>query len=137
MFWQVFLPLPVVGIGLLVAILVDRVRHEGAIKGVILLPMAISFVAAGVIWRFMYDLDPKVGTLNAAVTAAGGDPVAWLVAQRWNNFLIIVGVWMLTGFAMVILSAAAAFISMIVPIIVFISLQRYIVRGITGGAVKG
>ena len=111
-FWVVFLPALVVGIGLLVAILIDRVRYENVVKSIIFLPMAISFVAAGVVWRFMYDLDPKVGTLNAAVTAAGGDPIAWLVAQPWNNFfLIIVGVWMLTGFAMVILSAGLKGIS--------------------------
>ena len=111
-FWVIFLPLLVVGIGLLVAVLVDRVRYEGVVKSIIFLPLAISFVAAGVIWRFMYDLDPKVGTMNAAVTAVGGDPVAWLVAQPWNNFfLIIVGVWMLTGFAMVILSSGLKGIS--------------------------
>jgi alpha-glucoside transport system permease protein len=111
-FWVILLPLLVVGIGLLVAILVDRVRYEGIVKSVVFLPLAISFVAAGVIWRFMYELDPDVGTMNAVVTALGGDPVAWLVAQPWNNFwLIIVGVWLLTGFAMVILSAGLKGIS--------------------------
>lgn len=105
--WVVLLPLLVVGLGLLVAVLVDRVRYESTVKSVVFLPLAISFVAAAVIWRFMYELDPNVGTLNAIVTAAGGDPVAWLIEQPWNNFfLIIVGVWLLTGFAMVILSAA-------------------------------
>ena len=79
---------------------------------VIFLPLAISFVAAGVIWRFMYELDPKIGTLNAIVTAAGQQPHAWLVEQPQNNlFLIIVGVWLLTGFAMVILSAGLKGIS--------------------------
>jgi alpha-glucoside transport system permease protein len=111
-FWVVLLPLFVVGIGLLVAILVDRVRYESTVKSVVFLPMAISFVAAGVIWRFMYELDPNVGTLNAIVTAAGGDPVAWLVVEPWNNLmLILVGVWLLTGFAMVILSAGLKGIS--------------------------
>jgi alpha-glucoside transport system permease protein len=96
----------------LVAILVDRVRFEGAAKSVIFLPLAISFVAAGVIWRFMYDLDPDIGTLNAVVTGVGGEPRAWLVEQPQNNlFLIIVGVWLLTGFAMVILSAGLKGIS--------------------------
>ncbi|MFL5779287.1 MAG: carbohydrate ABC transporter permease [Chloroflexota bacterium] len=111
-FWVVFLPLLVVGLGLLVAVLVDRVRYESTIKSIVFLPLAISFVAASVIWRFMYELDPKVGTLNAIVTGVGGDPVAWLIAQPWNNFfLIIVGVWLLTGFAMVILSAGLKGIS--------------------------
>ena len=110
--WVIFLPLLVVGLGLLVAVLVDRVKFEGLAKTVIFLPLAISFVAAGVIWRFMYELDPKIGTLNAIVTAAGQQPHAWLVEQPQNNlFLIIVGVWLLTGFAMVILSAGLKGIS--------------------------
>lgn len=110
--WVVLLPTFVVGLGLLVAVLVDRVRYESTVKTVIFLPLAISFVAASVIWRFMYELDPNVGTMNAVVTKLGFDPVAWLLVQPWNNlFLIIVGVWLLTGFAMVILSAGLKGIS--------------------------
>jgi len=110
--WVILLPLLVVGLGLLVAVLVDRVRYESTVKSIIFLPLAISFVAAAVIWRFMYELDPNIGTMNAIVTAAGGDPVAWLIEQPWNNlFLILVGVWLLTGFAMVILSAGLKGIS--------------------------
>jgi alpha-glucoside transport system permease protein len=74
--------------------------------------MAISFVAAGTIWKFLYDLDPNVGTFNAVVTKLGADPIAYTVVQPWNNFfLILVGVWLLTGFAMVILSAGLKGIS--------------------------
>jgi alpha-glucoside transport system permease protein len=110
--WLILLPLLVVGLGLLVAVLVDRVRYESVVKSVVFLPLAISFVAAAVIWRFMYELDPNIGTLNAVVTGLGGDPVAWLITQPWNNFfLIVVGVWLLTGFAMVILSAGLKGIS--------------------------
>ncbi|MEP6639833.1 MAG: sugar ABC transporter permease, partial [Chloroflexota bacterium] len=110
--WVVLLPTLVVGLGLLIAVLVDRVRYEGVVKSIVFLPLAISFVAASVIWRFMYELDPNVGTLNAVVTKAGFSPVAWLLVQPWNNlFLIIVGVWLLTGFAMVILSAGLKGIS--------------------------
>ena len=110
--WVILLPALVVGLGLLVAVLVDRVRYESVVKSIVFLPLAISFVAAAVIWRFMYELDPNVGTLNAATTAAGGDPVFWLRGQPWNNlFLILVGVWLLTGFAMVILSAGLKGIS--------------------------
>ena len=61
MLWVVLLPLLVVGLGLLVAVLVDRVRYESIVKSVVFLPLAISFVAAAVIWKFMYDLDPNVG----------------------------------------------------------------------------
>ena len=110
--WVILLPLLVVALGLLVAVLVDRVRYESTVKSVVFLPLAISFVAASVIWKFMYDLDPNVGTLNAVVTAAGADPIAFLQVQPWNNlFLIVVGVWLLTGFAMVILSAGLKGIS--------------------------
>jgi alpha-glucoside transport system permease protein len=110
--WVVLLPLLVVGIGLLIAVLVDRVRYESVVKSIVFLPLAISFVAAGVIWRLMYDVDPKVGTLNATVKAAGGQPVTWLSSAPLNNvMLILVGVWMFTGFAMVILSAGLKGIS--------------------------
>jgi len=110
--WVVVLTVLVVGFGLIVALLIDRVRYEGAVKSVVFLPMAISFVAAGVIWRLMYDVDPNVGTLNAGVTAAGGQPVAWLSTPPLNTLmLILVGVWMQAGFAMVILSAGLKGIS--------------------------
>jgi alpha-glucoside transport system permease protein len=110
--WIVLLTGITVGLGLIVAILVDRVRYESVVKSVIFLPMAISFVAASVIWRLMYDLDPDTGVLNAIVTGLGGEPIAWLVASPLNNvMLILVGAWMLTGFAMVILSAGLKGIS--------------------------
>jgi alpha-glucoside transport system permease protein len=110
--WAVLLPLLVVGLGLLIAVLVDRVRYEVVVKSVVFLPMAISFVAAGVIWRLMYDINPRTGTLNAALDLAGGPRVGWLSTAPWNNLmLILVGVWMLTGLAMVILSAGLKGIS--------------------------
>ena len=101
--WVVLLTIFVVGLGLLVAVLVDHVKYENTVKSVVFLPMAISFVAAGVIWRLMYELDPRTGTLDAGLEAVGGPRVAWLSTPPWNNLmLIIVGVWMMTGFAMVI-----------------------------------
>lgn len=104
--WVVFLTAGVVGFGLLVAVLADRVKYERVVKSVIFLPMAISFVAASVIWKLMYDFDEDVGTLNAVVAAFGVEPIAWLQSESINNFmLILVGGWMMTGFAMVILSA--------------------------------
>jgi alpha-glucoside transport system permease protein len=108
--WLIFFTLLTVTLGLLIAVLFDRVRYESAAKAVVFLPMAISFVAAGIIWKLMYDYQPPVrpptGTLNAVVQAFGGDPVPWLVNRTTNNpALIWVGVWMWTGFAMVILSA--------------------------------
>jgi alpha-glucoside transport system permease protein len=98
--------------GLIVALLADRVSYESAVKALIFLPMAISYVAAGVIWKLMYEFDPagasQTGTVNAILTAVvpGFEPKAWLFDRTYNNpALIGIGVWMWTGFAMVILSA--------------------------------
>ncbi|RIK27499.1 MAG: ABC transporter, partial [Chloroflexi bacterium] len=110
--WVIFFPLFAVTLGLLLAVLTDRVRYETAAKALIFLPMAISFVAAGVIWKFMYDyrppIMPQTGTVNAILTTVvpGAEPRAWLVEQSFNNgALIFVAIWMYTGFCMVILSA--------------------------------
>ena len=100
-----------VGFGLLVALLADRVKMEKVFKSLIFMPMAISFVGAGVIWRFVYAYKPagedQIGLLNAIVTFFGGEPQAWFTLQPWNNvFLIVILVWLQTGYAMVIISAA-------------------------------
>lgn len=99
--------------GLLIAVLADRSRFENVAKSFIFMPMAISFVGAGIIWRFIYYYQPagaeQIGLLNAIVTGFGGDPIAWIVqtARPWNNFfLIFILVWLQTGFAMVLISAA-------------------------------
>jgi alpha-glucoside transport system permease protein len=114
--WLVFFTALVVGLGLLIAILVDRVRYESVAKSVIFLPLAISFVAAGIIWSFMYAFSPpgqpQTGTLNALLGTVGIGPIPWLIDSSTNNFsLITVGVWVWTGFAMVILSAGLKGIS--------------------------
>jgi alpha-glucoside transport system permease protein len=110
--WVVLLTLFTVGGGLLIAVLVDRVRYESMVKSVIFLPMAISWVAASIIWTLVYNFDPKIGILNAVVTAFGAQPIPWLVNSPLNTvLLIVVGAWMLTGFAMVILSAGLKGIS--------------------------
>ncbi|MEA2622955.1 MAG: alpha-glucoside transport system permease protein [Chloroflexota bacterium] len=114
--WLVFLTFIAVGGGLLAAILFDRVRYEAFAKSLIFMPLAISFVGAGVIWKFMFEYRPpgapQIGTLNAAVTSLGGEPIAWLQNAPMNTFmLIIVAAWIWTGFAMVILSAALKSIS--------------------------
>lgn len=109
-YWVVLFTLITVTLGLIIAVLADRVRYESAVKSLIFLPMAISAVAAGVIWKFMYDFrppgTPQTGTVNAIVTAFDGQPQAWLIERSINNpALIVVGVWMMAGFCMVILSA--------------------------------
>ncbi|MEX0786240.1 MAG: sugar ABC transporter permease [Dehalococcoidia bacterium] len=145
--WMVVFPSVTVGLGLIIAVLTSRVRYEAVAKAAIFIPMAISFVAAAVIWRFMYEFNTDIGTVNALTTGAGDfldgrlgisselvDPTAWLqnkdAPQTWltsagpdqlpgvldtlrvNNFsLIAVGVWMWTGFAMVVLSAGLKGIS--------------------------
>ena len=97
--------------GLLIALLADRVPYESPVKSLIFLPQAISFVAAGTIWKFIYAYQPQgieqTGTLNAVVTALGSEPHPWLTEIPTNNFfLIAVAIWAWTGFALVILSAA-------------------------------
>jgi alpha-glucoside transport system permease protein len=116
--WVILLTLLTVGFGMLIAVLVDRVRYESVAKAVIFLPLAISMVAASVIWRFMFLYSPpgqpQVGTLNAFVGLFGVGPVPWLQVQdlSLNTILLIfVMAWMWTGFCMVIISAALKGIS--------------------------
>ena len=109
--WLVFGTGGAVIFGLIVALLADRSKMERTAKSLIFLPMAISFVGAGVIWKFIYAYrgaaQSQVGLLNAIVTGLGGDPVNWLTLRPWNSFfLIVIFIWLQTGFAMVILSAA-------------------------------
>lgn len=100
-----------VGLGLLIAGLVDRVKHESFAKTFIFLPLAISLVGASVIWRFVYvwkpEGQPQIGLLNGVWTGLGGDPVPFLLTSPLNTYLLIVIlIWLQTGFAMVVLSAA-------------------------------
>lgn len=106
--WLVVGTICTVSLGLLIAMLADRSRFEKVAKSLIFLPMAISMVGAGVIWKFVLDVNPNIGLLNAVVTGAGGQAQDWLrQIQPWNNlFLIMVMIWLQTGFAMVLISAA-------------------------------
>ena len=111
--WLVFGTSFSVGLGLLIAVLSDRTRAEVIYKSIIFTPMAISFVGAGVIWKFVYTYKgtgvgiQEIGLLNAIIIALGGTPQPWLNIPPWNNFLLIViMIWLQTGYAMVILSSA-------------------------------
>ncbi|MGV8025109.1 MAG: carbohydrate ABC transporter permease [Anaerolineaceae bacterium] len=108
--WIVLMVSGTVALGLLIAVLADKVKYEPIAKSIIFLPMAISFVGAGVIWKFMYNYGSsqvQIGLLNAIITALGGQPVSWLTEPQINSIaLIVVGVWMWTGFCMTILSSA-------------------------------
>jgi len=107
--WLVFMVSGAVGFGLLIAVLADRVRYESLAKSIVFLPMAISFVGAGVIWKFVYNFNTggtQIGVLNAIINVFGGKPVALLQTQPLNTFMLIsVGIWMWAGFCIVILSA--------------------------------
>ncbi|WBU53536.1 carbohydrate ABC transporter permease [Paracoccus sp. SCSIO 75233] len=110
-FWLLVVPALSTLFGLIAAQLTDRIRWGNIGKSLIFMPMAISFVGAGVIWKLIYEYreagEEQIGLLNAFVQWIGGEPQTWLTIQPWNNFfLMIVLVWIQTGFAMVILSAA-------------------------------
>ena len=99
----------IIGVGF--AALVDRLKREALAKTFIFLPLAISFVGASVIWRFVYSWQPanrqQTGLLNAIVTGFGFEPIPVLSISPLNTIaLIIVMIWLQTGFAMVIFSAA-------------------------------
>jgi alpha-glucoside transport system permease protein len=111
--WIILVPLFAVGIGLAYATLADRLRRgEAVAKSLIFLPMAISFAGASITWQLIYSYRPQgfgsnIGLLNGIMLGLGQEPVKWLELQPWNNlFLMVIMVWMQTGFAMVVLSAA-------------------------------
>ncbi|MFF5081711.1 carbohydrate ABC transporter permease [Actinoplanes sp. NPDC000266] len=111
--WVVVVPFLATAIGLVYAILVDRSRFESFAKALIFLPMSISFVAASVIWKFMYEYRPdqgnvkQIGLINQIIVWLGGKPIQLLIESPLNTFLlIVVMIWIQAGFAMTILSAA-------------------------------
>lgn len=112
--WVIIVPAVAVVIGLAFATLADRMprKSEAFSKSLIFLPMAISFVGASVVWTFIYSFRPEgfgdqIGVLNAIWVAFGRDPVNWLQLPLWNNLLLmVILIWLQTGFAMVILSSA-------------------------------
>ena len=109
--WVLIAPAVSTAAGLAYAYFIDKTRGERVYKILVFLPMAISFVGASVIWRFMYTARPadaeQIGFLNQVLVWFCGQPVNFLAAEPWNTlFLIVVLIWIQTGFAMVILSAA-------------------------------
>jgi alpha-glucoside transport system permease protein len=109
--WVVLVPTVSTIVGLAYAVFIDKSAGEKVLKSLVFLPMAISFVGAGIIWRFVYEYRAEgfeqIGILNQVVVWLGGEPQQWLINSPLNNvFLIIVMIWIQTGFAMVLLSAA-------------------------------
>ncbi|WP_354477783.1 sugar ABC transporter permease [Marisediminicola sp. UYEF4] len=109
--WVALVPLLSTMVGLAYAVFIDKSSGEKILKSLVFMPMAISFVGAGIIWRFVYEYRAEgfeqIGILNQLIVWFGGEPAQFLINSPWNTlFLIVVMVWIQTGFAMVLLSAA-------------------------------
>ncbi len=110
--WILIAPILSTSLGLTLALLLDRMRRESLSKSLIFMPMAISFVGAGIIWGLIYEYrdptQPQVGLLSQVAMWLGFEnPPNWILEQPWNNFLLmVIMIWIQTGFAMVVLSAA-------------------------------
>lgn len=144
MLWLLGVPAVCSVIGLGVAVLADRSPWGTVAKSLVFMPMAVSFVGASVIWKFVYEYRgpdaEQIGLFNAIVVFFGGEPRHWLTLPLWNNFfLMLVMVWLQTGFAMVVFSAAlrgvpedtleAARIDGAGPVRIFISIILPQIRG--------
>jgi alpha-glucoside transport system permease protein len=110
--WIIVAPVVTTVLGLVLALLVDRLKHQGLYKAFIFMPMAISFVGASIIWKFVYNYrdpsQPQIGLLSQICLWLGlRNPPNWILSHPLNNFLLmVIMVWVQTGFAMVVLSAA-------------------------------
>ncbi|WP_424982006.1 carbohydrate ABC transporter permease [Maritalea sp. S77] len=109
--WLIVVPFCATAFGLVIAVMADKLWWGNIAKSLIFMPMAISFIGASVIWKFVYDYrsgdSEQIGILNAVIQGLGFEPQVWIQIPFWNNFfLMAILVWIQTGFAMVILSAA-------------------------------
>ena len=109
--WILVVPIFTAALGLLLAIMLDRIKHESIPKSLLFMPMAISFVGASIIFKFVYEYrDPdevQIGLLSTIVKFLGATPTDWMLSKPLNTFLLmIIYVWTQMGFGMVILSAA-------------------------------
>ncbi len=113
--WLIIVPACVVALGIVVAVMADKLgrRGESISKSLMFMPMAISFVGASAIWGLVYAFDnpgqKQTGLLNAVWTALGGDPQTWLqidTAKLNSLLLMVIVIWLQVGFAMILLSSA-------------------------------
>jgi alpha-glucoside transport system permease protein len=109
--WVILVPLVSTVVGLAYAVFIDKSRGERIFKVIVFMPVAISLVGAGIIWKFVYEYRPtdvnQIGLLNQILVWFGQEPVLWLQSEPINTLmLIVVMIWVQTGFAMVILSAS-------------------------------
>jgi alpha-glucoside transport system permease protein len=109
--WVLVVPLFTAALGLLLAVMLDRTKHESIPKSLLFMPMAISFVGASIIFKFVYEYrepdEVQIGLLSSVVKFLGFTPSDWMLSKPLNTFLLmIIYVWTQMGFGMVILSAA-------------------------------
>jgi alpha-glucoside transport system permease protein len=70
--WVLIVPALVTAVGLVFAVLTEKIRWAVAFKIVVFIPLAVSLFAVGVIWRIMYQDDPDRGVVNAAIVGVQG-----------------------------------------------------------------
>ena len=109
--WIMVVPLFTAALGLLLAIMLDRIRHESIPKALLFMPIAISFVGASIIFKFVYEYNEpdevQIGLLSSVVKFLGFTPSDWMLTKPLNTFLLmVIYIWTQMGFGMVILSAA-------------------------------
>lgn len=110
--WLLIVPAFAVGVGMLMALLVDRMKHPSLPKTMVFLPTAISFVGAAVIWGYVYSWKdpslPQTGLLSQlAIWLGWNNPPNWMLSSPLNTFLMmVILIWIQAGFSMVVLGAA-------------------------------
>ena len=109
--WVLVAPALATFIGLVYAVVVDHSRFEKFAKALVFLPMAISMVGASIIWKFVYEFKPaggnQTGLLNQLLVWINATPIQFLLERPGNTFLLmVVLIWIQTGFAMTLLSAS-------------------------------
>jgi len=115
--WIVIVPLLTVAVGLLLALLMDRMQYTSFFKTMIFMPTAISFVGASLIWELIYNSPvylpngqpgSQTGLLSQVVISLGWkNPPDWIQTPPGNTFLLmVILIWIETGFAMVVIGAA-------------------------------
>jgi len=110
--WLIIVPTVTVAVGLLAALLMDRMRHTAVPKTLIFMPTAISLVGGSFTWAYVYNYiepsQPQTGLLSQIVIKLGWkNPPNWLLSSPLNLYLeMIILIWIQAGFAMVVLNAA-------------------------------
>ena len=110
--WLIVVPTVTVSVGMLAALLMDRMKRTAVPKTLIFLPTAISLVGGSLIWSYVYNYvdpsQPQTGLLSEIAIKLGfKHPPNWLITSPLNLYLeMVIMVWIQAGFAMVVLGAA-------------------------------